>query len=222
MRDDVAAALRAFKGDSSCEPPRCFGFSDLFGGRSGGSLPVLLAALGSLLSLLGLRRIGRRLCRNKMEERLLEHLTCGDEWMRSVSGEFDVSVEDTAVGSAHANVAANPSREEQEFPIEQVPFRSPRQRDVIHPEGLHFGGQPSENADDENHGEHHGLHGTHLDIHLFGHHLLLKGHGLFLQNWVARKASFVHDLPNLSLTVTDVGLVHRVDEKIANDGVQGH
>jgi len=157
-----------------------------------------------------------------MEERLLEHLTCGHEWMRSVSGEFDVSVKDTTVGSAHANVAANPSREEQEFPIEQVPFRSPGQRDVIHPEGLHFGGQPSENTDDENHGEHHRLHGAHLDVHLFGHHLLLKRHGLFLQNGVAGETSFVHDLPNLSLTVTDVGLVHRVDEKIANDGVQGH
>ena len=58
--------------------------------------------------------VGCRLCCDKMEERLLEHLTCGhDQGMRSVSSQFDVSVKDTTVGSAHANVAANPSREEQ-------------------------------------------------------------------------------------------------------------
>jgi len=142
--------------------------------------------------------------------------------MGFVSGEFDVSVKRSPVGCTHADVATNPSGEKKEASVKQVPLGCPRQRDVIHSEGLHLRGEPGKNTDDENHGEHHRFHSTHLDFKLLRHHLLLECHRLFLENWVAREAGFVHHLPNLALTVPDVSLVHWVNEEVPDDRVQRH
>ena len=157
-----------------------------------------------------------------MQEGFLENFARHHQGMGFVASQFDVAIEHTPVGGAHANIAANPSREEQESPIEEVPLRGPRKRNIVHPKRLHFGGQPGKDSDDEYHGEHHRFHGPHLHFELLRHRLLLERHGLLLENGVSRKPGFVHHLANLALTVADVGLVHGIDEKVSNHGVQRH
>ena len=146
---------------------------------------MLLRPLGALLPLSGLGGRCDRFGCDQVKQRLLQHLTRFDERVGSVTNEFDVAVQDTTIGCTHADITANPCREEQEAPVQQVPLRRPWQGDIIHAEGLDLGGQPGKDTDDENHREHHGFHGTHLDLELLGHHLLLKGHGLFLQDGVS-------------------------------------
>ena len=103
-----------------------------------------------------------------------------------------------------------------------MPFWRPWERDIVDTERFHLGGQPGKDSDDENHGEHHGFHGAHLHFQLLRHHLLLKCHGLLLQDGVPGETRFVHHLTDLPLTMADVGLVHGVNEKVPNHGVQCH
>jgi len=212
----------AFRTD---ERPSCIAcWSGLLTAAAGGwgLLTLLLTALRALLTLLGLVGGGNGFRGNEMKQGFFEQVSGNDQRVSFVPCKFDVAIKRSPVGGAHANVAANPRREKQEASVEQVPLRGPRKRDVIHTERLDLCGQPSKNTDDENHGEHHRFHGSHLDLKLLRHHLLLERHRLFLENWVPREAGFVHHLPHLALAVTDVGLVHRVNEEVPDDRVQGH
>ena len=58
-----------------------------------------------------------------MQKRFFENFARHHQGMGFVACQFDVTIEHTAVGGAHANIAANPSREEQEFTLEEDPLR---------------------------------------------------------------------------------------------------
>lgn len=218
MSDDIAVAFWAGQVDREA---LSLGFGGCLGACRRDFLP-LLTSLRPLLTLFGLIRSGSRLGGDQVEQRFFQQFTGDDQRVGLVSGELDVTVKGTAVGSAHADVAANPCWEKEETTVKQMPFRCPGQGDVIHAERFDLGRQPSKNTDDKDHGEHHGLHGAHLDLQLFRHHLLLKRHGFLLEDGVAGKTGLVHDLTNLALAMPDVGLVHRVNKEISNHRVQGH
>ena len=157
-----------------------------------------------------------------MKKRFFQDLTGDHERVRFVACQFDVTVKDTSISGAHADVTTNPCGEKQKLTLQKLPFWRPWKRDIVHTKRLNLRGEPRKDTDDEDHGEHHGFHGAHLYFQLLRHHLLLERHGLLLKNWVPRKAGFVHDLANLPLSMTDVRLVHGVNEEVPNDGVQRH
>lgn len=142
--------------------------------------------------------------------------------MGSVSEQFDVTINNSTKRCTHANVGANPCWEKEEFVFKKVPLCVPWEGHIVDTEILNGRGQPCKDSDDEHHGEHHWFHGTHLDLELFWHHLLLKRCCLFLQDWVPTHSSVIHHHADLALSVANVRLSHRVGEDISQHGVHGH
>ena len=62
---------------------------------------------------------------DKMEQWFTQLFVSKDNWMVSISDEFDVSINDTTERCTHADVRTYPCRKEQELVVKKVPSRRP-------------------------------------------------------------------------------------------------